>query len=63
LKIADVTEENEIEAVVELTTKCLLFKKVYSILKLNKIEKLFSSYIYTTLKRKYKINIYNKIFH
>lgn len=63
LKIADVTEENEIEAVVELTTKCLLFKKVYSILKLNKIEKLFSSYIYTTLKRKYKIDIYNKIFH
>ncbi|ASP28490.1 PTS system, mannitol-specific IIA component [Spiroplasma corruscae] len=63
IKLSKISKEIEISIAVDITIKYLLFKKVYSILKLNKIEKLFSNYIYKSLKSRYKINVYNKIFY
>ncbi|AKX34311.1 PTS system, mannitol-specific IIA component [Spiroplasma litorale] len=63
VKFSTISSESNINILIELTINHLLFKKVYSILKLNKIEKLFSNYIYNFLKSKYNINIYNKIFY
>ncbi|AKU80022.1 PTS sugar transporter subunit IIA [Spiroplasma turonicum] len=63
IKLEDILIDQEIKIIIDIITKYVLFKKVYSILKLNKIEKLFSNYVYRSLKLKYKIDIYNKIFY
>ncbi|WP_198146112.1 PTS sugar transporter subunit IIA [Spiroplasma helicoides] len=63
IKVPEINKNSEISILIDITTKYILFKKVYSVLKLNKIEKLFSNYIYNFLKNRYQINVYNKIFY
>ncbi|QBQ08106.1 PTS system, mannitol-specific IIA component [Spiroplasma gladiatoris] len=62
IKISSIQKDKEIKILIDIIIQHLSLKKVYSILKLNSIEKLFSSYIYKFLDKKYNISIYNKIF-